>query len=866
MTPEPTDLEGRRNALTTAFDLIQAKRSVEIVGARGSGRTAFVSELAKRLRESGWNVIQVRGIASLQSHPLAALHLAGVVGSGTNGRNSSRLHETAMGLTRLTDRSLTAILVDDWGDLDESSWGVIEAARQASGVPVVTTRVFGRASRHALSALPGTICEPAYLIELTPLRYDDLETALANYLNAAIDTNTMSRIYAKSGGNVGLSIALVDAAVREHRLVQHGEGMWVGDKELWSPSLRGLMESHLEHLRPEARDALELIAVMGSTDLGAVRQLVEWDTLEALEEDGLIAFAPGSPHNLVTVVPPLLVEYFRHATATARRVRLTELITTNLSAADSASVMLSENAPRAADPADQDTIFVGLARERSRTRRLITEAAWIAQPSPANAVDYITALAQTHSADVAETVDRVLVDTNESFGDAESRADLLVLHAEWLAYVKKDLESALTLLNESAAALGSYSPMAYAAEARILTHMRHTPAEIPATIQSTPDLPVRVQLALFETQMLLLTAGGRFGDALRVYAAIERLDPRSERVEPAYLLSLILLNEGHSAEAMRLLTSGLEKARSSFDMNAYRTFGGAILFAHLYAGNYTAAEELFDTVLAVGDPLLLPPGRRISMFSVSAISACRKGQVSLGERYAAEAEREHFVDGAFPGQTTAWARSQVLFLRGKPSEAADLLWNSSMSLWNRGARFAGVIGLLVALELNLRPDRMEKVGEYLAQVPELEGAKAHGNYLRALFAKDAEAMLVSATELEHAGRLGLAISATQQASHWFGESNKAKLQRTAHKLETLIRSRAGDVPLENARFSTTNAALSEREREVARLAASGLSNQEIASQLVISVRTVESHMHRVMRKLSVPNRHSLGVFLSSAII
>ncbi|WP_040166736.1 helix-turn-helix transcriptional regulator [Microbacterium gorillae] len=49
----------------------------------------------------------------------------------------------------------------------------------------------------------------------------------------------------------------------------------------------------------------------------------------------------------------------------------------------------------------------------------------------------------------------------------------------------------------------------------------------------------------------------------------------------------------------------------------------------------------------------------------------------------------------------------------------------------------------------------------------------------------------------------------------------------------------------------TQQTLTAREREVAMLAAGGLRNREIARQLFLSVRTVESHLYRAMRKLSV---------------
>jgi two-component system response regulator NreC len=51
--------------------------------------------------------------------------------------------------------------------------------------------------------------------------------------------------------------------------------------------------------------------------------------------------------------------------------------------------------------------------------------------------------------------------------------------------------------------------------------------------------------------------------------------------------------------------------------------------------------------------------------------------------------------------------------------------------------------------------------------------------------------------------------------------------------------------------------LSDREREVLRLLALGHTNQEIAQQLYISVRTAETHRAHIMRKLSLSTRAEL---------
>lgn len=56
--------------------------------------------------------------------------------------------------------------------------------------------------------------------------------------------------------------------------------------------------------------------------------------------------------------------------------------------------------------------------------------------------------------------------------------------------------------------------------------------------------------------------------------------------------------------------------------------------------------------------------------------------------------------------------------------------------------------------------------------------------------------------------------------------------------------------------------LTDREREVMRLIARGYSYREVAGELFISVKTVETHMGSVLRKLQLSSRHELARWAS----
>ncbi|WP_223166875.1 helix-turn-helix domain-containing protein [Nonomuraea sp. SYSU D8015] len=55
--------------------------------------------------------------------------------------------------------------------------------------------------------------------------------------------------------------------------------------------------------------------------------------------------------------------------------------------------------------------------------------------------------------------------------------------------------------------------------------------------------------------------------------------------------------------------------------------------------------------------------------------------------------------------------------------------------------------------------------------------------------------------------------------------------------------------------------MTERERQIARLAAGGMTDQQIADELHLTTRTVSNHLYRVYFKLGAKGRHDLRFLL-----
>jgi DNA-binding NarL/FixJ family response regulator len=135
---------------------------------------------------------------------------------------------------------------------------------------------------------------------------------------------------------------------------------------------------------------------------------------------------------------------------------------------------------------------------------------------------------------------------------------------------------------------------------------------------------------------------------------------------------------------------------------------------------------------------------------------------------------------------------------------------------------------------------------------------AYAAHTAALAARDGAALLAAAEEMAAIGALRYGMEAAVDAAAVFVEAGRQdSARRAAARARDLHAPRQGGAFPDIDGLDSAAIALTAREAQIVELAGRGMSNAEIADQLVLSVRTVESHIYRAMGKLGVSDRREL---------
>jgi DNA-binding NarL/FixJ family response regulator len=132
---------------------------------------------------------------------------------------------------------------------------------------------------------------------------------------------------------------------------------------------------------------------------------------------------------------------------------------------------------------------------------------------------------------------------------------------------------------------------------------------------------------------------------------------------------------------------------------------------------------------------------------------------------------------------------------------------------------------------------------------------AYAAHAGALARRDGAALLDAAEAFAAIGTPRYAAGAATHAAEVFLDAGRRdSARRAAERARALHEPGHGASPPRVDGLDGTATALTARERQLVALARQGLTNADIADRLVLSVRTVETHIYRAMQKLGINDR------------
>jgi DNA-binding CsgD family transcriptional regulator len=706
-------------------------------------------------------------------------------------------------------------------------------------------------------------------IELGPLSPADTAELLGQVLGGPVDSASVDRLWQLSQGNALLLRELVIAARSSGDIsASYGVWRWTGRFEL-APTLTEVIDARIGQLTPAVRTVLELVAFGEPIGLPLLTQATDPAAVEIAEERQLIRVVRDDRRVNVLLAHPLYGEVVRQRCPVTRFRRLL---------ADLANLVESVGARRR-----DDLLRVAVWRLDSDTARDPTQLLHACQQAFAT-YDIPLAVRLARAAlgagggfRAAELLGTLLMFADqpaEALNTLDAVTDLIgndLERSRWLGiraivtYWGLGEECTPEHLAKEGLALADPAARCWVRAVESIMRLHHseyaTGFELAGTVLDDPHSAAGTRALAASTLGHLNAARGSALQTIREMALVEADAPRWRAGTPYIQLAVELARgtamilAGDLASVDRMVAAefaGLADAGEFHLGSGYVTLvraqaarmRGRLREAARYAGQAAATLASGQVFAALAN-------------AERAHIAALSGDHALATEAMAEADRVHRPTMTILYPWLEQARAWTAIGAGDRQAGAEILHRLALRL--RGDRFAG--HELHALHDLVRIGRPREVVDRLTELSaSVEGSLAsvmawHG---RAAAEADGSALLAAAEEFIDLGMYLYAAEATAAAIPLLRASRAAETA-TATELLTDLVGRC-----EGARISTLavpQPALTNRERQIAKLAAAGVPSKEIADQLYLSARTVDNHLLRVYAKLGIAGRVELAAAL-----
>jgi DNA-binding NarL/FixJ family response regulator len=841
---------------------------VVISGAPGVGRSAVAREVCARAEQAGELTYWARATTSSAAVPLGAF--AALIPDDV--RSDEPLELIRRSTQRVRDRAAgrpVCLGVDDAHLLDPASAALVLHLATAAGVFVVATVRAGVAAPDAIDALWKD--GGARRVELRPLDDASVEALVVAALDGPVEESVVQRVVDGSAGNALYARELLLGGLEEGRLT-FDRGMWRLRRRAVSPSLSALVIARMGALNDVERMPLELLALGEPLRLDEIAALSDLDTLQELEARGMVTVDPGNPDAVMRLAQPLYGEVLRAALpvlrARALRLQLADTVgrRTPLTPDDALRIARwqleagAELAPdhlldaaRAANLAGDPELAAtlaehGLAAGGGLDATLVLSRAHIIRNRFADAEAVLAGAEGQAPGDPAALgyiAQRVHVlywglGRGDAAGAFLDRAERWSDDPDWLGRLDP-WRLVLSDLNEG---VDDYADRAGDVQRRL----------------ADPSLDDRARRQAELAHLFRLMAAGRAKDAYALAWRDRRAVPLRDNYDAAMLGLMCVIELEAGEDWGELATYAAELVRDGVRAGDHQAAGtGAFTLAALAMarGRYRDAErwtaeaeghfvvqDAFGTVfsvraLEVGIGLFTGDPAR-ARDALALVHAMLAGDRPLPTQVGYLARAEGWGARALSDMTGAEAFTAAAAATDQPNLAARLFYEA-LRTGSAGP------GRALAAEL-----------ERLAQRCDARLVGAYAAHATALASRDGEALLAVADQMAAIGADAYAMEAAVSAARQFvAEGRDDSARRAATRARELFAADQGAAFPTIDGLSAAATELTPREAQIAALAARGLANAEIADQLVLSVRTVETYVYRAMQKRGVAHRHEL---------
>ena len=847
---------------------------VVLTGPAGVGKSRLAEELL--VAAAGRPTARVVGHPATQSIPLGAMahllpsDLTRNIGLGDDDR-ASLFHRARQHLADRSGPERLLVVADDVDQLDEMSLGVLMPFTAERSIFLVATIRAGRPLPSVIASLLKD--EHVSLMPLPTLTHDEVTTLLHRALDGPVDTGAAERLAAASNGNLQILRELVHLSLDQGALREQDE-LWCLTAMPTSSTLEELIASQLAELDAQSTTVLEMLAIAGQTGLSDVEEIIDAGVLLRLEQRGLIQVGRDQRRTFIALSHPMYGEVIRARLTVLRERQLFRLLADRLvfhgarrrgDAMQLARWRLEAGGEISVEELIEAGRLAVLGREPELATRFAMAAADRGRAHDAALISVESAILRGSAPDVERAVAAVWDSPTLSDANRSHLARRLARTRFFLG----DLDNALAALEAGDRRLNEPGPIAAVrAERALLLATNGRPLEalrLVAEIGDNADPRIRIDLAT--AQSIACLSVGRFDESI----AVARVGARTQEELPDWLrrrgASSHVINEAHALgysgrfrEGRQLVSSALVRARNAHAHAAIVWFEVGAGEIERDSGHGHAAVQHFSAATERAEQA----GQQAAL--VWAWVGVAQGHLLVGDVAQATVALDR-ADACTSPIATSWStrertRAWLLAARGELGPARQLLAEVADAvrpdgLWNFET---GVVHDLV--RFGAPADAVDRLDE-LAHI--VEGPYVHALAVHARAATDQDLVLYdqAVDEFEAMECLVLGAEAATEAAELHRRSGD---QRTAAALgQRALRfiELAGGVRTPGLMRGSGVEPLTAREREVAMLAAGGLSSRGIAERLIVSKRTVDSHLDRVYRKLGVSGRDQIGEALLS---